>query len=59
MGTDGALGKHIRLPLEVSFLVQHLQGTQQAVAGVLAKGQTVAPAAQQAVFLGLVIVKVI
>ena len=59
MGTDGALGEHIRLALEVALLVQHFQRTQQEITGVIAKGQTVAPAAQQAVFLGVVIVEVI
>ena len=46
MGTDGALGEHIRLALEVAFFVQHLQRTQQKVTGIIAEGQTVAPAAQ-------------
>lgn len=50
MGADRALGEHIRLAFEVAFLVQYLQRTQQAIAGVLAKGQAVTPAGKQAVF---------
>ena len=49
MGTDGAFGEHIRLALEIALLIQHLQRTQEKVAGILPKGQTVAPAGQQTV----------
>ena len=57
MGTDGALGEHIRLALEAALLVQHLQRTQQEIAGVLPKGQTVAPAGQQTIFLRVLVVE--
>ena len=59
MGTDGAFGEHIRFALEVALLVQHFQRTQQKIAGVITESQTVSPAAQQAIFLGLVIVKIV
>ena len=57
MGTDGAFGEHIGLALEVAFLIQHLQRTQQEIAGILSKGKTVPSAGQQAVFLGVRIVE--
>ena len=48
---DGALGEHIRLALQISFIVHHFQRTQQRVGGILFKGPLVAKAVQQAVFL--------
>ena len=57
MGTDGAFAKHIRLAFEVAFFVQYLQRTQQIVAGVIAEGKAVAPAAQQTVFLGVLVIE--
>ena len=59
MGTYGALGEHIRLAFQVSFFIQHLQGTQQAVAGILAKGKTVAPAGKQTVFFRVIVIQTI
>ena len=56
MRADGALGEHIRLAFEIALLVQHLQRTQQEVAGILAKGQTVAPAGQETIFLRVLVI---
>ena len=57
MGTDGALGEHIRLAFEIALLVQYLQRTQQEIAGILPKGKAVATAGQQAVFLRVLVVE--
>ena len=54
---DGALGEHIRLALQIAVLIQHLQRTQQGIGGILFKGQLVAQAVQQAVFLGELVVE--
>ena len=56
MGTDGALGEHIRLALEAALLVQHLQRTQEKIAGILPKGKAVAPAGQQTIFLRVLVI---
>ena len=56
---DGALGEHIRLALQISFIVQHFQGTQKRVGGILFKGPPVAQAAQQAVFFRESVIKAV
>ena len=59
MGADCALGEHIRLAFEVTFLIQHLQRTQQAIAGVLAKGKAVAPAGKQTVLFRVIVIQTV
>ena len=50
---DGALGEHIRLALELGLvlIVQHFKGAEQVVGAVVCKGEGVAPAVDEAVFL--------
>ena len=59
MGTYGSLGEHIRLTFQVSFFIQHLQGTQEAVAGVLTKSKTVTPAGKQTVFFRVIVIQAV
>ena len=59
MGADRTLGEHISLAFEVAFLVQHLQRTQQAIAGVLTKGKTVAPAGKQAILFRVIVIQTV
>ena len=50
---DGALGEHIRFALELGLVlvVQHFKGAEQVVGAVVCKGEGVAPAVDEAVFL--------
>ena len=57
VGPDGALGEHIRLALEIAFLVQHFQRAEQTVAGILTESKAVAATVYQAVFLREIIVE--
>ena len=59
MGADRALGEHIRLAFEVAFLIQYLQRTQQAIAGVLAKGKAVTPAGKQTVLFRVFVIQTV
>ena len=56
---DGALGEHIRLALQLALIVDDLQRAQQRVSGILFKGQLIAQAVQQPVFLGVLVVKTV
>ena len=49
---DGPLGEHIRFPLQLPVVIQHLQGAEQIVGGIPVKGQTVGPVIDEAEFLG-------
>ena len=49
MGLDRALGEHICFVLQLAVLVQHLQGTEQIVAGIIGKGQPVRPVIDKSV----------
>ena len=57
MGANGALGEHICLAFEISLLIQHLQRTQQEIAGILAKGKAVASTGKKTVLFRIVIVQ--
>ena len=50
---DGALGEHNRLAFELGLvlIVQHLKGAEQIIGAVVCKGEGVAPAVDEAVFL--------
>lgn len=50
MGFDGALGEDVRLALQLFFLVQLLQRTQQVVGAVVLKCQRIGAAVDKAVF---------
>ena len=50
MGFDGPFCEHIRLSFQLAVLVQHLQGAEQVVAGIIGKGQPVAPVVDKAIF---------
>ena len=58
---DGALGEHIRLALEFGFvlIVQHLKGAEQIIGAVVCKGEGVAPAVDEAVFLGEAVIEAV
>ena len=53
---DGALGEHICLALQVSVLVQHFQGTQQAVGAVLLKCPFISGAVEKSPFCGKTVI---
>ena len=57
MGLDGALGKDVRLALQLFFLVQLLQRTQQVVGAVVLKCQRIGAAVDKAVFCRKIIVE--
>ena len=50
---DGALGEHIRLAFELGLvlIVQHLKGAEQIIGAVVCKGEGVAAAVDEAIFL--------
>ena len=48
LGSDGALGEKIRLALQLPVLIQHLQGAEEIIAGVVGKGQAVGLVVDQA-----------
>ena len=52
MGFDGALGEDICLALQLFFLVQLLQCTQQVIGAVVLTGQRSGAAVDGAVFRG-------
>ena len=58
---DGALGEHIRLALELCLvlIVQHLKGAEQVIGAVVCKGEGVAPAVDEAVFLGEAVIEAV
>ncbi len=57
MGLDGALGEDIRFALQLFFLVQLLQRTQQVVGAVVLKCQRIGAAVDEAVFRGKAVVE--
>ena len=59
MGFDGALGEHIRLALQLSFLVNDFQRAQQIVAGIIGKGQTVSTVIDKAIPGREIIIKLV
>ena len=56
---DGAPGEHIRLALQLVFVVQYLQGGQQVVAVILAEDLCILPAGQKTVLLCVVVVTLV
>ena len=58
---DGTLGEHIRLALELCLvlIVQHFKGAEQVVGAVVCKGEGVAPAVDEAVFLGEAVIEAV
>ena len=58
---DGALGEHIRLALELGLvlIVQHFKGAEQVIGAVVCKGEGVAPAVDEAVFLGEAVIEAV
>ena len=58
---DGALGEHIRLALELCLvlIVQHFKGAEQVIGAVVCKGEGVAPAVDEAVFLGEAVIEAV
>ena len=57
MGFDGALGEDVRLALQLFFLVQLLQRTQQVVGAVVLKCQRIGAAVDEAAFCRKIIVE--
>ena len=49
---DGALGKHIRLTLELLLIVQHFQRTQEVVGRIIREGQCIATGIDEAILRG-------
>ena len=58
---DGALGEHIRLALELGLvlIVQHFKGAEQVIRAVVCKGEGVAPAVDEAIFLGEAVIEAV
>ena len=52
MGLDRPLREHICFSFEITLIIQHFQRAQQEVALIRCKGQIVATAVDQSVFLG-------
>ena len=57
MRTDGAFGEHIRFALEVTLLIQNLQGTQQEITGIFPNGKAVAPTGKQTVLFRVLVIE--
>ena len=57
MGFDGALGEDVRLALQLFFLVQLLQRTQQVVGAVVLKCQRIGAAVDEAVFCSKAVIE--
>ena len=58
VGPDRFLCKHIRLRLEIVFVIEILQRTEQAITAVVAEGQSVGAAVEPAILFreGVVLV---
>ena len=59
MVLDGPLGEHIRLLLKIALIIQHFQGAEQGVRGILIERQPVPGAVQDAVFLGIGVIEAV
>ena len=59
MGLNGPFREHIRLSFQLAVLVQHLQGTEQVVAGIIGKSQPVAPVVDKAIFFRKAVIKAV
>ena len=57
MGLDGALGEDVSLALQLLFLVQFLQRTQQVVGAVVLKCQRIGATVDKAVFCGKAVIE--
>ena len=57
--TNGAFGEHVRFPFQFTVFVQDFQRTEQIVGGIIAEGQRIGAAVDQAERRGIIIIPLV